>query len=164
MKKKIASWSGIGMLSVILLTATFKPVYAQPAEPLKPFEQFIGEWKLDNAVQVFEWGVGKTSVMGKSYRLDSDKSRTLISEGMWFWHPGEQKVKGFFMAINMPVVFFDYTTRFQDRKMVSELSSFDKTGNKSSYTEWMELQSDSTYKWTLMQKGNVVMNGVFTRK
>lgn len=164
MKKKIASWSGIGMLSVILLTATFKPVYAQPAEPLKPFEQFIGEWKLDNALQVFEWGVGKTSVIGKSYRIGSDESRILVSEGMWVWHPGEKKIKGYITATDMPVVFFDYTTRFEDGKMVSELSSFDRTGKKSSYTEWMELQSDTTYKWTLIQNSDVIMNGVFTRK
>jgi hypothetical protein len=149
--------------SFVLLLFLTASVYAQSAEPLNPFEQFIGEWKLNNSLQVFEWGPGKTSVIGKSYRI-SETSRTLVSEGMWFWHPGEQQIKGYVTATNMPVSFFDYTTTFENGRMISDLSAYDKKGNKSSYKELMELTSDSTYKWTLMQQGEVVMERLFRRK
>jgi hypothetical protein len=161
MKNKIMLCLSIFLLSIALLPTLS---YSQSTNPLQPFEQFIGEWELDNSLQVFEWGPGKTSVMAKSYQIGSDGSQTLVSEGMWFWHPGVQRIKGYITAINMSVSFFDYTTKFKNAKMMSELSAYNKKGNKSVYTEVMEMQSDSTYKWTLFQQDNTVMEGVFKRK
>ncbi|MGH8130764.1 MAG: hypothetical protein ACRES3_07915 [Steroidobacteraceae bacterium] len=55
----------------------------------------------------------------RSYFIVEGKPK-LVSEGAWFWHPGEKQIKGVFTAIDMPVVFFDYTTRFEANKMMVE--------------------------------------------
>ncbi|SHF38895.1 hypothetical protein SAMN05443144_10834 [Fodinibius roseus] len=163
MKNKIMLCLSYFLLSIaIALLPTLS--YSQSTNHLQSFDQFIGEWELDNSLQVFEWGPGKTSVMAKSYQTGSDGSRTLVSEGMWFWHPGKQEIKGYVTATNIPVVFFDYTTTFENGGMASDLTAYDKNGIKSAYREVMEMQSDSTYKWILMQQGKAVMEGVFMRE
>jgi len=137
---------------------------SQPVEQLKFFEPFIGEWILDNTLQVFKWGPGQTSVIAMSYRLDKNHSRTLISQGMWVWHPGEEQVKGYITATNMPVSFFEYTTSYKTGKMASDLFTYDKTGNKTEYREEMKIDSDTTYTWILLRRNEIVMEDTFTRK
>jgi len=163
MKTKIRSGNSVGML-LAMFVIIHHPVFGQPAEQLKPFERFVGNWILDNSLQVFEWGPGRTSVIGKSYQIESDESRTLLSHGMWVWHPGEQRIKGYISATNMPITFFDYSTKFENGRMVSDLAAYDKNGNKSVYEEVMEINSDSTYKWTLFQNGKAIMEGIYVRK
>ena len=124
----------------------------QPAaQPLAPFERLIGRWHLGDSHQEFVWGVGRQSVMARSYFLVDGEPR-LVSEGMWFWHPGEERIKGIVTAINMPVTFFDYTTRFEGDKMVSELISYDADGKASYYVETFEFVGESQYEWTLLDK------------
>ena len=93
-----------------------------------------------------------------------DDKPVLVSEGSWFWHPGEKMIKGFFTAINMPVDFFEYTTETKDGKIVSALDSYDSTGNKMSYTEVLEFTGKHTYQWSLLQGDATVMGGTFERK
>ena len=90
---------------------------------LAPFEQLIGgQWYLEGSYQEFEWGVGRRSVRSRSYFIIEGEPK-LVSEGIWFWHPGERQIRGVVTAIDMPVVFFDYTTRFEGNRMVSDLRS-----------------------------------------
>ncbi|NNF36357.1 MAG: hypothetical protein HKN68_19800, partial [Saprospiraceae bacterium] len=70
--------------------------------PLSGFESYIGgEWQFGETYQVFEWGIGKKSVKSRSYFILNGEP-TLTSEGLWFWHPGEKIIKGYFTAVNMP--------------------------------------------------------------
>ena len=160
----------------IVTAATVLACSAQPddttavqpaAGPLAPFERLIGRWHLEDSHQEFVWGVGRQSVRARSYFVVDGESR-LVSEGMWFWHPGEESVRGVVTAIDMPVTFFDYTTRFEDDRMVSELTSYDADGKASQYVETFGFVDDSQYEWTLFTKTDEglqkVMGGLFTRQ
>lgn len=139
-----------------------------PEEPLAGFHRLIGgQWHLDDSYQEFEWGVGRKSVIARSF-FAIDGKPVPVSEGMWFWHPGEQTIKGVVTAINMPVEFFDYTTRFEADKMVSELTSYDAAGDASRYVETFEFLDESHYRWTLFTETGEglqkVMGGTYTRR
>jgi hypothetical protein len=157
-----------------LLPLANASVFAQEASrqeadsPLAPFERLVGgQWHLGDSYQEFEWGVGKKSVKVKSFFL-VEGSPHLVSEGIWFWHPGEGKIRGIATAIDMPVSFFDYTTRFEGNNMVSDLRSFDASGVESSYVEVFELTGEDEYVWTLMtdspQGLQEVMGGTYVRR
>lgn len=158
---QIISCTAIGMF-ILLCFARLAPGQTGSASPLEPFDKFIGTWKLDNAEQVFEWGVGRTLVRARSYRI-TETGRHLVGEGVWFWHPGEAQIMGYSTATGMPVELFDYTTSFKENKMVSDLYAYDKNGKASQYREIMEMTSDSTYRWMLIQEGKTIMEGTFNR-
>lgn len=163
-------------LSLILLfTFSFTTLFAQEEikesiDPLAPFSRLIGgEWHLDGSFQVFEWGVGKLSVRSRGYFIIDGKPK-LVSEGSWIWHPGEQKIKGYFTAIEMPVLFIDYTTTFQENKMVNTLLSYSALGipDGYNYREIWEFTDDDHFTWTLfgMTKDGEqkMMGGNYSRK
>jgi hypothetical protein len=136
----------------------------QARSPLNGFEAFIGgQWHLDGSYQTFEWGVGKMSVISKSYFM-MDGQSALVSEGMWFWHPGEKKIKGYFIASNMPDPLFEYETTFMDGKMINDLTTYNKAGEPTHYKETMEVTSSDSYEWILIQKGATIMSGTFNKK
>ena len=139
-----------------------------PIDSLSQFSRLIGgEWHLDGSYQVFEWGVGKRSVKSRSYFIIDGKSK-LVSEGIWVWHPGEKKLKGYFTAIEMPVVFFDYTTSFKGNIMMNELISYSLQGNPEIYFETWEFTDDDHFVWTLFSKtidgDKKIMGGNYERK
>ncbi len=117
-------------------------VHAQPsgshpqttAERLAPFERLVGKrWFLgESTMQEFEWGVGRQSVRARGYVVAGGEAAELISEGTWFWHPGAQAIKGAFTAVDMPISFFDYTTRFEGDSIVSELTAYPPSGGHRS--------------------------------
>lgn len=144
------------------------PAHQGAPNPLAPFEQLIGgRWHLDGSYQEFEWGIGRRSVRSRSYFLVDGVPRP-VSEGIWFWHPGEKKIKGVFTAVDMPVVFFDYTTRFEENQMVSDLRSFDAEGSESVYLEVFEITGKTQYEWKLLvetpEGHQEVMGGTYTRR
>lgn len=117
--------------------------------PLAPFERLIGgQWYLDRSYQEFEWGVGRRAVRARSYFLIEDTPK-LVSEGIWFWHPEEQRIKGIFTAIDMPVEIFEYTARFEGNSLVSELVAYAADGAESQYVEKWEFVDETHFVWTL---------------
>lgn len=141
----------------------------QPApNPLAPFERLMGgQWHLEGSYQEFEWGVGRRSVRARSYFL-VDGQPKLVAEGLWFWHPGEKQIKGVFTAIDMPVVFFDYTTSFEGNKMVNDLHSYSAKGAETAYVETWEFTDDTHFVWKLMKKTpeglSEEMSGTYSKK
>lgn len=138
------------------------------ADPLAGFDKLIGgSWHLEGSYLELEWGVGRRSVKSRSYFVIDGEPR-LVSEGLWFWHPGEQAIKGFFTAVDMPVVLFDFTTRFEDNRIVSDLSAYDARGNETSYVETWELVDEMHLLWRLVEDtpGGVVerMSGTYSRR
>ena len=137
-------------------------------DPLTPFERLMGgQWHLEGSYQEFEWGVGRRSVRARSYFL-VDRKPKLVSEGIWFWHPGEKQIKGVFTAIDMPVVFFDYTTRFEGSKMVNDLRSYSAKGTEKVYVETWDFTDDTHFVWKLLKKTpegfSEEMGGTYTKK
>lgn len=136
--------------------------------PLSEFESIIGgEWHQESGYQIFRWGVGKKTVHAENYFLMNGEEQK-VSEGVWFWHPGEQKIKGYFTAINMPVEFFDYTSRFTDSGIESDLKAYNSTGQLTQYIESWEFENQDRIKWVLYSFDSgtktKVMEGVMNRK
>lgn len=153
--------NGVLIAAALVATALLIPGWAHsqpegedaPAPgPLAGFERLIGgRWHLEGSYQEFEWGVGRRSVKARSYFVVEGKPR-LVSEGTWYWHPGEGKVKGIFTAIDMPVELFEYTTRFEGNSIVSDLVAHTADGEKAAYTEKWEFVDESHFEWTLFSE------------
>jgi hypothetical protein len=138
------------------------------AEPLKPFEPLIGgRWVLGSSFHEFDWGVGRTSVHSRAYTVVDGKPK-LVSQGMWFWHAGRKAIRGFATAVDMPVVLFDYTTRFEGSTMVSDLLAYAPDGTETVYLETWEFESDSSYVWRLLDPAasglREIMRGKYVRE
>jgi hypothetical protein len=136
--------------------------------PMADFQRLIeGQWHIEGSFQEFEWGLGHRSVRSKAYFI-VDGQQKLVSEGFWYWHPGDKAIKGVFTAIDMPVELFEYVTRFEDNMMINELQSFDREGTRSIYTETWEFTDDMHYEWKLLKKSaqglQEMMGGTYTRK
>ncbi len=137
-------------------------------DPLAPFERLVGgKWYLEGSYQEFEWGVGRRSVKARSYFI-IDGEPKLVSEGVWFWHPGKEEIKGVFTAIDMPVVFFDYTTRFEGDKMVNDLLSYSAKGVETAYVETWDFTDATHFVWKLLKKApdgmQEIMGGTYSKK
>ena len=138
------------------------------SNPLSSFESLIGgEWHQQGGFQIFRWGVGKKSVQAENYFMMNGEAQK-VSEGVWFWHPGEQQIKGFFTATNMPVEFFDYNTRFTKTGLESDLEAYDAAGNLTRFTETWEFETENKIRWTLYSLESdmktEVMSGIMNRK
>ena len=138
------------------------------SDRLAPFDRLVGgQWHLDGSYQELEWGVGRRSVKARSYFV-VDGEPMLVAEGIWFWHPGENQIKGVFTAVDMPVAFFDYTTRFEDNRMISDLRAYGPTGTETVYVETWEFTDDAHFVWTLMRQTpdglQEEMGGTYTRR
>lgn len=141
---------------------------AQAADHLAEFGRLIGgQWHLEGSFQEFEWGVGRQSVKTRGYFVIAGEPR-LVSEGMWFWHAGEQRIKGIVTAIDMPVVLFEYTTWFEGNNMVSDLVAYTADGGKTAYTEKWEFLDDTRFEWSLFlttpDGPRKEMGGTYTRQ
>ena len=123
--------------------------HASAPNPLAKFDRLVGgQWHIEGSYQEFEWGVGRRSVIARSYFLVQGEPK-LVSEGIWYWHPQEKRIRGIFTAIDMPVELFEHTTRFEGNSLVSELAAYDAEGTKSTYTEMWEFVDESHFVWTL---------------
>jgi hypothetical protein len=125
---------------------------APSANPLEPFERLVGgAWYFGDSYHVFEWGVGQRAVNTRSYFL-LDGEPKLVSQGVWFWHPGEQVIKGFAVATDMPVEFFEMTTEFANDRLVSELKAYSGDALAAEFVETWEFVGEDRYVWTLLEK------------
>ncbi|MBD3226320.1 MAG: hypothetical protein GF313_16445 [Caldithrix sp.] len=161
---------------VMVLTVFFNNAVSQSANnqktdqsnPLAPFERLIGgQWYMQDSYQTFSWGVGKLSVLSESYVVEQGQARK-VSEGYWFYHPGQGQIKGYFTAIDMPVQFFDYTTVFKSDTMKNDLISYSAGGQASHYLETWTFSEDGRYQWTLFTKTDngrqKIMGGTYQRR
>ena len=135
---------------------------------LHVFDKLVdGKWEYDGGYQTYEWGVGNLSIIAKNYSV-KDGEETLISEGYYFYHPGEKVIKGYFTAINMPIFFFDYTTKFVDDKIVSNLTAYSNDGKPAKYTEILHLKDKNYITWDLLvdtkDGKQKIMSGEYRRK
>ena len=91
----------------------------------------------------------------------------LVSEGYWYWHPGEKQIKGLFTAIEMPVVLFEYTTRFEGNTMVNDLKTFAANGSETIFAETWEFVDDTHFEWKLTSElsdgTEAMMSGTYVR-
>jgi len=148
--------------------AQAESIPASEPYPLAKFERLVGgQWHLEGSYQEFEWGVGRRSVIARSYFLIEGKPK-LVSEGIWYWHPEQKSVKGIFTAIDMPIEVFEYTTRFEGNSIVSDLAAYGTEGAKTTYTEVWEFVDEAHFVWTLFAETpdgpKEEMSGTYSRK
>lgn len=158
----------VAALALVALASAITGSVLAEENPLQPFEKLIGgKWELKGSAQEFEWGVGRKSVLSRSHFTVDGRSRK-VSEGFWYWHPGSNEIRGVFVAVDMPVELFEYTTRFEGRKMISQLRSYTSEGDESLNTETFEFTTDGQYEWSLYDGGDEtqakVMSGTYVRK
>jgi len=140
----------------------------EDTNPLKHFEWMIGgEWSNGSTVQEFEWGLNQKSVKAKSYTVN-EKKRTLVSEGVWFWHPGKKVIKGYFSAVGMPFSFVDSEAEFDGQRLIHKLETYSDGEKPQIYVEVMEPVSEGVFSWKLFAglkpAGEELMSGRFKRK
>jgi len=154
------------IMAALLFASDARP---QPAEdPLAGFAPFIGgQWRLEDSYTELEWGVSRRAIRARNYFV-VDGQPKLVSEGFWFWHPGEQQIKGIFTAIDMPVVLFLYTTRFEGDTMISDLRAYAASGKETQFVETWKLEDDAHFAWTLSSETadgqEQSMSGTYTRQ
>ncbi len=166
MKTRVCS---VAALFLLFLLVSGPGISAESEDhPLAAFEPLIGgEWTLGDGYQVLEWGVGKRSVIARSYQRDPGGPR-LVSEGIWFFHPGKDAVVGYFTAVDMGIALFEYRTVAGKDGLESEIVTWDEQGRASRYLERWTLQGEDSYLWQLMTTGEdgptPVSEGTFTRR
>lgn len=139
------------LLPLLLVLPAFG--FAQSADtvanPLKPFEFLIGgAWQTNTTYQTFEWGLGQKTVESKLYFIQGD-SLALKGEITWFWHPGQEKIKGYGTGVDMGVDLFDYETKFESNGlMVNHFNTYGERGLVAPQMEVLEFIEDDQYEWT----------------
>ena len=158
-----------GLLTLVTVLFWNKLLPAtETANPLDPFQVLVGgQWHIEGSYQVFEWGPGRSSVNSRSYIMVNGNPH-VTSQGFWYWHPGEQQIKGVFTAVGMPDILFEYSTLFLDNRMMNDLRTYDIKGNMERYVETWMFTSEDSYTWKLekpVEDGlKPVMEGVFIRR
>ena len=159
------------LIALALMLFLWLGVSAQSeANPLDSFEWLVGnKWVgADGNFHKFEWGLGRKSVVAKSYFI-VDGEPKLVSEGLWFYNPEEKKIKGYFVADSMPFVFMEYTTEFENSMMSNQLKAVDKTGKATIYrSTWTPTPKRDGYSWVLFDNADgtkrTLMTGKFTKE
>jgi len=154
------------ILAALLFASDARPEATE--DPLAGFAPFIGgQWHLEGSYSELEWGVSRRAVKARNYFV-VDGQPKLVSEGFWFWHPGEQQIKGVFTAIDMPVVLFLYTTHFEGDTMIGDLRAYAANGKETEFIETWKLEDDSHFAWTLSSETadgqEQSMSGTYTRQ
>ena len=146
---------GMWLAAALLVMALPAAVAAQEAHPaLAPLARLVGgRWYLGtDSYHTFAWGVGRQSVTSKSYFIlpDGDK---LVSEGTFFYHPGEETLKAYAVAIDMGLDYFEYTIEARADTLLMGLEVFGpQAGDKPLRERWV-FTDDHHYVWTLFQEG-----------
>ncbi|MEN8374877.1 MAG: hypothetical protein ABFS34_05455 [Gemmatimonadota bacterium] len=122
---------------------------ADTAAPMAGFERLIGAWRSGSTVQVFEWGPGRLAVRARSHLTAEEGSRQ-VSEGLFLHDPLRDEVRGYFVAVEMPVSYFEYSVDWQGDVLVAELTTTDVEGRTQRFIErWSFVEADR-FLWTLL--------------
>lgn len=119
----------------------------------------VGEWQSEGSRHEFSWGVGRRAIHSRSWFGDPG-SWTLVSEGFWYWDPGEGTIRGRTVAIDMGIDLFEHRSRVDGRSVVSDLVSHGDFGGV--YVERWTFD-DAGYDWVLEQDGARVMGARYTK-
>ena len=146
-------------LALPVLAAAPGPVSGQ-SDALAAFgARMIGTWEAADSRHVFEWGVGARVVKSSSY-FPRNGEWELVSEGIWFWDPSIESVRGITVAVGMPVELFEYTSTVGTNELIHDLVSHGEMGG--TYVERWRFTDDG-YDWTLEQDGERLMGGTYRR-
>ena len=106
-----------------------------------------GAWKIGPLTHVFEWGIGRHTLMARSY----DDAGTLASEARWFWHPGEETIKGYSVDVTGQNLAEMTTTVDGDTMTNVLVLSSPETSGDTFVGKWVFV-GDDRYDWTLYKR------------
>jgi hypothetical protein len=136
---------------------------------LEPLARLVGgRWHLgDDSYHTFALGVGGQSVTTTSYFVLPDGEK-LVSQGTYFYHPGEDVVKGYVVAIDMGLDLFDYSVHPRGDTLVMDLEVFGPQAGETPLRETWVFIDDDHYVWTLFQQAEDgwerLMGGTYERR
>lgn len=135
---------------------------------LSAFDRLPGGcWRLGDSCQEFEFGLDRRRLVARTV-IHTPAGERVVSEGAWFYHPGEEQVIGYFIARDMGVEFFEYRTLFHGDVMLSEVTAWDGSGKPRPYRERWTFTGPDSYTWELFEDsaGSMkrVMQGIFVRE
>ncbi len=117
--------------------------------------------------QIFEWGAGQQAIRSTGYFVVGGQPK-LVSEGIWFWHPAERVIRAYGVAIDMPMVTWEYETRIAGTELQHELTAYAADGTATVFRELWTFSDANRYEWTLLESsadGWVrAMGGPFERR
>lgn len=146
-------------LLLLFATLVLAPTVVVAEGPLEAFGALVeGRWIADESRHVFEWGVDRRAIRARSYQ-NTEQGWTLVGEGMWFWDPAEETIRGVAVAIAMPVDLFEYRSEVQDNEIVHALTAHGPAGGE--FVERWRFVGDE-YHWTL-EAGPEPMTATYRR-
>ncbi len=127
-----------------------------------------GKWyQGDEFFQTFEWGVGEQAIRAKGYFIANGTPK-LVSEGIWFWHPADRVVRAYGVAIDMPMVTWEYETRLSGNELQHVLTTYTADGTPTVMRELWTFRDRDHYEWTLLERAGTDwvkrMGGPFERR
>jgi len=161
----------VGTAGLLLLVSL--PLLGQAipsgAPELEGFARLIGgQWHLgEDSFNTFEWGVGGRSVKAKGFFVVGGEARP-VSELTFAYHPGHGVVKGYGVAIEMGLDFFEYDVHFAGDTVTLDLKVFGPAAPTGPLRETWIFTDDDRYEWALLaadgQGGwTETMGGTFSR-
>ena len=128
------------------------PTESAAEEALAPFERLVGgRWHIgEDSWQTFEWGLGRRSVTASMYFVTPDGEKR-VSELTFAWHPGEGVVKGYGVAIDMGIDFFEYDVRVDGDVFTFDLQAFGPAAPGGPARETWTFTDDDHYEWVLFE-------------
>ncbi len=149
------------------------PVAAAQTSPPSDALEFLGRmvggtWHLgEDFQQTFEWGVGRQAIHAKGYFVANGEYR-LVSEGLWMLHPADGVVKAWGVAIDMPMVMWEYETRLDGNELQHVLTTYTADGTATTVRELWTFSDPDHYEWTLLERSGDAwvrrMGGTFERR
>ena len=134
---------------------------------LAPLDRLVGgRWRLGESVQEYTWDMDRQQLNGRAWSTSAEGER-LVSVGAWYYHPGKGSIVGSFVARDMGVALFEYTTRFEGDVMINEVVAWTPEGQASTYEEHWRFTGPDSYVWELYEAADAgpkkIMEGVFQR-
>ncbi|MBT8405114.1 MAG: hypothetical protein KJP18_14725 [Gemmatimonadetes bacterium] len=168
-----AGWIALALSASAAVAAQEPAAAIQPAaaqEPVatpQPLQEFgalaIGVWQDATSWHVLEWTLGETAIRSRSYSASPSDS-SLVSEGLWFWDPSEETIRGVVVAQGMPIELFEYRSEVRGGRIVHDLEAHGPAGGR--YIETWIFEGDG-YRWTLEQEVEgspaLLMDGAYRR-
>ena len=146
--RAVAGLSAMRAVALGLCLAAWPAPASGQASPLADFGALVvGAWEDEGSRHVHEWGVGQRVITSKSYTRSADAWQ-LVSEGMWFWDPTEDAIRGVVVALGMPVELFEYRSEVRGRDVVHSLFAHGQGGGRF-VERWRFVEG--AYAWTLEQ-------------
>lgn len=145
---KLALYTTLVVLLAAPPSSAQAPATADPH--LAPMARLIGgTWHLgEDSYHEFAWGVGGRSITSTSYFVVEGTPKK-VSETTFLYHPGQERVVGHGVAIDMGIDFFGYDVSFAGDTITLELEAHGPAAGTEPQRETWIFPDNDHYEWTL---------------